>query len=135
MDNSTQNFHLCQSTSCLAPYATAHLGHQFRVHNFCLLVSGEYARFIRWDRDGVTVTRHFDYIKEPHLLADFFWRYAHLYRSQHGYDTSVSSATPEDTEQIERSCEMTTIDMPISTVIFFIVTSVWVISHTRARAS
>ena len=86
---------MCQSTSCLASYATAHLGHQFRVHNFCLLVCGEYARFIRWDRDGATVTRRFDYIKEPHLLTDFFWRYAHLYRSQQGYDTSVSSATPE----------------------------------------
>jgi hypothetical protein len=85
----------------LASYAAAHEGCQFRVHTFCVLVCGKYARFIRWDRDGATVTRRFDYIKEPHLLADFFWRYAHLDRSQQGYDASVSSATLEDIQQMQ----------------------------------
>src|SRR5882762_3345998 len=62
---------------------------------------GNCARFIRWDRDGATVTGRFDYIKEPQLLAGFFWRYAHLDRSQQGYDTSVSSATIEDIRQMQ----------------------------------
>src|SRR5882762_11041234 len=62
---------------------------------------GNCARFIRWDRDGATVTGRFDYIKEPQLLAGFFWRYAHLDRSQQGYDTSVSLATPEDIQQMQ----------------------------------
>ena len=49
----------------LASYAAAHAGCQFRVHIFCVLVCGKYARFIRWDCDGATVTQRFDYIKEP----------------------------------------------------------------------
>jgi hypothetical protein len=73
----------------LASYAAAHEGCQFRVHIFCVLVCGKYARFIRWDRDGATVTQRFDYIKQPQLLAGFFWRYEHLDHHQQGYDTSV----------------------------------------------
>jgi hypothetical protein len=61
----------------------------------------KYTRFIRWDRDGATVTRHFDYIKQPQLLAGFFWRYAHLDRSQQGYDASISSATLQDIQQMQ----------------------------------
>jgi hypothetical protein len=43
----------------------------------------------------------FEYIKEPHILAHFFWRYAHLNHSQCKYDTSVSPASPEDLQQIQ----------------------------------
>jgi hypothetical protein len=85
----------------LASYAAAHTGCQFRIHIFSVLVCGTYARFIRWDRDGTTVTRRFNYIKNPHLLADFFWRYDHLDRLQQGHDTSVSSLTPENFQQIQ----------------------------------
>ena len=50
----------------------------------------KYARFIRWDRDGAVVTRHFDYINQPQ-----------------GYDASVSSATPEleNIQQIQKSAK------------------------------
>jgi hypothetical protein len=85
----------------LCSYAAAHVGSQFRVHTFTLSICGKSARFIRWDRGGATVTRSFDYIKEPHILAHFFWRYAHLNHSQRGYDTSVSPASPEDLQQIQ----------------------------------
>jgi hypothetical protein len=85
----------------LCSYAVAHAGLQFCVHAFTLFVCGRSARFIRWDRAGATVTRSFDYIKEPHILANFFWRYAHLNHSQRGYDTSVSPASPEDLQQIQ----------------------------------
>ena len=85
----------------LASYAAAHSGCQFRVHIFCVLVCGNYARFIRWDRDGAIVTRRFDYIKHPHFLAGFFWRYDHLDRRWQGHDTSVSSATLEDIQQVQ----------------------------------
>jgi len=76
----------------LCSYAAAHAGSQFRVHTFTLSICGRSARFIRWDRAGATVTRSFDYVKEPHILANFFWRYAHLNHSHRGYDTSVSPA-------------------------------------------
>ncbi len=85
----------------LCSYAAAHAGSQFRVHTFTLSICGRSARFIRWDRGGATVTRSFDYIKDPHILAHFFWRYAHLNHSQRGYDTSVSPASPEDLQQIQ----------------------------------
>jgi hypothetical protein len=85
----------------LCSYAAAHAGSQFRVHTFTLSICGRSARFIRWDRSGATVTRSFDYIEQPHILAHFFWRYAHLNHSQRGYDTSVSQASPEDLQQIQ----------------------------------
>jgi hypothetical protein len=85
----------------LCSYTAAHAGSQFRVHTFTLSICGRSARFIRWDRSGATVTRSFDYIKQPDILARFFWRYSHLNHSQRGYDTSVSPASPEDLQQIQ----------------------------------
>jgi hypothetical protein len=87
--------------STLCSYAAAHTGSQFRVQTFALSICGRSARFIRWDRGGATATRSFDYIKEPHILTLFFWRYGHLNHSQRGYDTSVSPASPEDLQQIQ----------------------------------
>jgi len=84
----------------LCSYAAAHAGSQFRVHTFTLSICGRSARFIRWDRSGATVTRSFNYIEQPDILAHFFWRYAHLNHSQRGYDTSVSPASPENLQQI-----------------------------------
>jgi hypothetical protein len=85
----------------LCSYVAAHAGSQFRVHTFTLSICGRSARFIRWDRAGATVTQSFNYFKEPHILAHFFWRYAHLNDSQRGYDTSVSPASPEDLQRIQ----------------------------------
>jgi hypothetical protein len=92
-----------QTRGQLASYAAALTGSQFRVHNFCVLVCGTYARFILWDRVGAIVTQRFDYIKKPRFLAGFFWRYNSLDRLQKGYDTSVSDlpATPEDIRSID----------------------------------
>ena len=84
----------------LCSYAAAHAGSQFRVHTFTLSICARSARFIRWDRSGATVTESFDYIKQPDILARFFWRYSHLNHSQCGYNTSVSPASPEDLQQI-----------------------------------
>ena len=62
----------------LSSYGAALLGSQFRVHAFTVFICGKCARFIRWDRSGATVTRRFDYIDQPDIIARFFWRYAHL---------------------------------------------------------
>ncbi|KAH9984828.1 hypothetical protein BJV77DRAFT_952316, partial [Russula vinacea] len=59
----------------LASYTAALAGRQFRIHSFCVLVFGPFARFIRWDRAGAIVTRRFNYTKQPHLFVGFFWRY------------------------------------------------------------
>jgi Fungal protein kinase len=85
----------------LASYAAAHMGSQFRVHAFSVLMCGTFARLIRWDRDGATVTRRFNYDSQPQILTDFFWRYTHLDRRQRGYDTSVSQASSDDVQRIQ----------------------------------
>jgi hypothetical protein len=83
----------------LAFYAAAHAGCQFRVHIFCVLICTKYARFIHSDRNGATVTGRFDYIKRPHFLSGFFWRYERQYHLQKGYDTSILRVTPADIQQ------------------------------------
>jgi hypothetical protein len=85
----------------LCSYAAAHVGSQFRVHTFTLSIYGRSARLPRWDRSGATVTRTFNYIKEPHTIASLFCHYTHLNYSQRGYDTSISPALPEDLQQIQ----------------------------------
>jgi hypothetical protein len=85
----------------LCSYAAAHMGSQFHVHTLTLSICGWSARFIHWDCTGTTVTRSFDYLKEPYILANFFWCYTYLNHSQHGYDTSVSPASLEDLQQIQ----------------------------------
>src|ERR1700685_551515 len=79
----------------------AHTGSQCRVHTFTVFLCGQSARLIRWYRDGATVTQSFDYIKQPSILANFFWRYAHLDPCLRGHDTSVSPASPVDLQQIQ----------------------------------
>jgi hypothetical protein len=67
---------------------------------FSACLFAESSRGIHWDRDDAIVTRRFDYIKDSHTLAAFFWRYAHVDRRLQGYDPSISSATPDDIRQI-----------------------------------
>ena len=98
LKNDSEVSHLNRGQLC--SYTAAHAGSQFRVHTFTLSICGRFARFIRWDCSGVTVTQSFDYIKEPHILAFFFWCYAHLNQSQQGYNASVLPASPEDLQQI-----------------------------------
>jgi hypothetical protein len=81
----------------LASYAAAHMGTQFHVHAFSLLICGSFARFIRWDRAAAIVSQRFDYTKQSTPLADFFWRYSRLGPDSRGCDTSVTNATPGET--------------------------------------
>ncbi|KAI9067355.1 hypothetical protein FKP32DRAFT_278309 [Trametes sanguinea] len=62
---------------------------------FCLSVSisGHFARLIRWDRAGVIVSAAFNYVEQPDLLCDFFWRFAHVSDAARGYDMTVGCAT------------------------------------------
>lgn len=82
----------------IGSYTAALAGLQFRVHVFSVSICGKNARFIRWDRCGAVVSRRFNYLTHPHLLADFFWRYSHLDRSRQGYDPTVSIPSAEENE-------------------------------------
>ncbi|KAG2030244.1 hypothetical protein BDR03DRAFT_878788, partial [Suillus americanus] len=79
----------------ITSYAAAQLGAQYRTHAFSVLIVRSLARIIRWDREGVLVTRAFDYNEHPHL-ADFFRRFSQASPALRGVDTSVTSAGAEE---------------------------------------
>jgi hypothetical protein len=73
----------------ITTYATAHMAAQFRSHIFSALVFRTYARLLRWDRSGVTVTGRIS-LSDPKFF-DFFWRYNCATVAQRGWDTSVDT--------------------------------------------
>lgn len=73
----------------IAAYAGVAMSMAFRKHFFSMLILGEYARIIRWDRRGAIVTRRFSYTKRPELVFEFYLRFAQLSPSQRGFDVSV----------------------------------------------
>jgi hypothetical protein len=92
----------------IASYAAAILGTQFRLHVFSVSICGQWARFIRWDRAGAIVSATFNYVKNPHRLADFFYRYSRLDRLQQGYDPTLSTASEEEVKIMqEAKCDVT----------------------------
>ncbi|KAH8099779.1 hypothetical protein BXZ70DRAFT_1065293 [Cristinia sonorae] len=80
----------------ISAYAAAQFYHQHRTFIFSVLLCGDHARFLRWDRAGCVVTRHFNYREDPSLLAQFFWRYCTLLPSGRGFDPSAEIATPSE---------------------------------------
>ena len=83
-------------------YATAHLGSQFRTHVFSVLITGEFARIIRWDRAGAIVTKAFRYCVPDEVcdsyLVEFFRRYDVAAPKERGVDDSVSFEPLEPSE-------------------------------------
>ncbi|KAH8099782.1 hypothetical protein BXZ70DRAFT_1025890 [Cristinia sonorae] len=80
----------------ISAYAAAQFYRQHRTFIFSVLLCGDHARFLRWDRAGCVVTRHFNYREDPSLLAQFFWRYCTLPPSGRGFDPSAEIATPSE---------------------------------------
>ncbi|KAI5116111.1 hypothetical protein M0805_001981 [Coniferiporia weirii] len=77
-------------------YVIAQLGSGFRTHVFSVLILGDTARFIRWDRAGAVVTEPIEYTKESTDFAEFFRRFDRLTPEQRGHDTTVSIPTAEE---------------------------------------
>lgn len=78
----------------LLSHAEALFARQHRTHFFQLIISGRYARFLRWDHGCVVISKRFNYSSSPQTLADFFWRLGRLDDSSLGLDPTVSLATP-----------------------------------------
>lgn len=101
----------------ITSYAAAQLGTQFRTHAFSVLIVCDYARIIRWDREGAIVTSPIYYNDEPHL-ADFFHRYARASPEMRGVDTSVTLASDEEADlarsylDIPRTARMFKVNVP-----------------------
>lgn len=85
----------------LATYIKEQAERQHRTHIFQVFIFGSCARFLYWDRSGVVVSKKFDYVANPLILAEFFWRYSHLTDAQRGWDTSVVLATPDDVRDFD----------------------------------
>ncbi|KAA1475530.1 hypothetical protein DENSPDRAFT_826137 [Dentipellis sp. KUC8613] len=90
----------------ITTHAKAMLGLQFRTFVFSVLITGRYARLIRWDRSGAIVTEAFNYQDDPEPLAQFLWRYNFLSRAQRGFDESVKAVeATDDTPDLSEALE------------------------------
>ncbi|TCD65442.1 hypothetical protein EIP91_002698 [Steccherinum ochraceum] len=94
----------------LASYAAAQLARQHRAFIFIVLICGDHARIIRFDRAGAIVTRHFDYRKQPALLAEFFWRYGQQSPVDRGFDPTVQEATNDEKAKLKQAVEAYAVD-------------------------
>jgi serine/threonine protein kinase len=81
----------------ITAYATSHMSAQYRTHVFFVLICGDYARLIRWDRSGAIVTQPIFYDEVPDLV-DFFIRFNLSPADVRGHDTTVRVAKCEDTK-------------------------------------
>lgn len=86
-------------------YAALVFRYQQRKFLFTVLIAGQYARFIRWDRAGAIVTNRFDYTMDPQPLCKFLQRFSRLSSAQQGLDESVTLATPEERAVMRRAAE------------------------------
>ncbi|TCD65437.1 hypothetical protein EIP91_002693 [Steccherinum ochraceum] len=94
----------------LASYAAAQLARQHREFIFIVLICGDHARIIRFDRAGAIVTRHFNYREQPALLAEFFWRYGQQSPIDRGFDPTVQEATNDEQAELKRAVEAYAVD-------------------------
>lgn len=83
----------------LASYATEVFAHQHRTHLFQLLITGHYARFLRWDHSGAIVSDRFNYVEQPTILAKFLWAYNHMSPAQRGWDETATMASEDETKE------------------------------------
>ncbi|KAI0333046.1 hypothetical protein GY45DRAFT_376123 [Cubamyces sp. BRFM 1775] len=67
---------------------------QHRTHHYTLLILGDTARIIRWDRSGVVATHKFNYVQNPLMLAQFIWRFARMSPAERGHDITAVRVLP-----------------------------------------
>ncbi|KAI6163461.1 hypothetical protein EDD17DRAFT_1507184 [Pisolithus thermaeus] len=92
----------------ITAYAVAQFSSQFRFFAFSVVVVGDHARFVRWDRAGAVVSARFNYVENSNILVDFFWRFSHLPREGRGHDPSVylANLSEEDTQKIREVLDL-----------------------------
>ncbi|KAI0663922.1 hypothetical protein C8Q70DRAFT_905024 [Cubamyces menziesii] len=75
-------------------YSILVFDNQHRTHHYTLIIFGDMARIIRWDRSGVVATKKFNYVQDPLMLAQFLWRFARMSPTQRGHDTTAVRVLP-----------------------------------------
>lgn len=79
----------------ITAYASSILGSQYRTHAFMVLITGNLARLIRWDRSGAIVSDRIKFDEEPHLVK-FLTQYDRANDEVRGRDTTVTPPTDEE---------------------------------------
>ena len=74
---------------------------QHRTHVFSIYIYRQYARLLRWDRNGVMITEVIDLVKNGNKLLNFVYRTMTMTRGQLGFDETVELATDDDINSIE----------------------------------
>ncbi|OJT06871.1 hypothetical protein TRAPUB_2277 [Trametes pubescens] len=69
-------------------------------------MSGSCAQLILWDRASAIVTRSFNMKKEPEILCEFIWQFAHMTEAQRGLDMTVKAASPAEEAVFRRSLKV-----------------------------
>ncbi|KAG7087791.1 hypothetical protein E1B28_013732 [Marasmius oreades] len=82
----------------ISTYAGGVMASQFRTHCFSVIIFGHYARLIRWDRAGATVSGRF-HLWDESFLVDFLWRYHSADREARGHDPCVVPLNPKTQER------------------------------------
>ena len=91
-------------------YAANQLAYQHRLFVFSLVMCGQVARFIRWDREGAVVSAGIDCSQRQDLVIEFLQRFNHLTDDQRGLDSTAVSATPEEVKMFESAVEKVEIE-------------------------
>ncbi|CAL1708568.1 unnamed protein product [Somion occarium] len=89
----------------LISYATATMSRQHRVFMFSISICGEFVRFLRWDRAGCIVSELINYLENPELVAEFFWRYSHMNAVERGFDVTVQRATKRQADVLTEAMD------------------------------
>lgn len=90
--------------------AANQLAYQHRLFAFSLVICGNVARFIRWDREGVVVSASIDCSQRSDLVIEFLRRFNQLTDEQRGLDPTATPATPEQVEMFESAVANTEIE-------------------------
>ncbi|EPQ50681.1 hypothetical protein GLOTRDRAFT_141447 [Gloeophyllum trabeum ATCC 11539] len=82
----------------LIGYAAEIFARQHRTHVFSLLILGEYARFVRWDRSGAVFSDKIHYAQKPKQISEFIWRFVCATPQEQGYDESAEEIKKDSLE-------------------------------------
>jgi hypothetical protein len=84
-----------ESLGQMTTIVAAQMAQQLRPWVFSVVVCGDHARLVRWDRSGGVFTSRFDYKASGHL-EEFFDRYGNLDLRSRGVDTSITILEDND---------------------------------------
>ncbi len=87
----------------ISTYISFQMGAQYRTHIFFVLIIGDYARLLRWDRSGVVVSERIKYNKQRQLFA-FLELFNAATPEIQGRDKSVSKPSKDEKEDAWRTC-------------------------------